>query len=158
MRQIDVSELAALGALGLLAGKIRILLERYAGDPALTPTDVGNLDQARQLLSEALEGIQELQRFQAEMVFGADKLDAVLTLRTASQALSPRQTTEPPDEDLRALQGRLQPVVNTLTALQARDPVAPESLREADDLFSALCSYAAEKRRSISRTGSEIAA
>jgi hypothetical protein len=92
------------------------------------------------------------------MAFEEDKLDAVLTLRTAKRALSSSQSAEIRPEELTSLKVQLGSVRKTLDSLRKHRKVEAAAIGDADSLFRSLCAYAAEARAGLFRASQEASA
>jgi len=147
MRHADVSQLAASGATGLLAAQVRGCL-RAREKGGLTDAQRSSLEEARDFLESALQGLDELQRFRRELSFTQDKLDDVLHFRTAANALhsgEPIDAQREPDQ----LGARLAAVLSHVRSMLEPGGRTSRALKEVDMFFSLLARYEAARGRQI---------
>jgi len=155
MRHTNLSQLAECGAVGLLAAQVRVCLERYASTCELTEVQRNQIELARTHVSSALEGLQELERFRAELTVSQDKFDDVLTFRATTEAFGPRGAKILDQGDSARLEELLGIVERSLGAMLAGTQLAQGALAETDKFFTSLSGYYIVRRQEIVAAGPE---
>ncbi len=147
MRLLDISQLASSSATGLLAVQVRSSLRSYQEHQNLTDLQRTSVREAWEFLTDALEGMEELQRFSRDLSFAGDKLDEVRAFRIAASALTGELRSTKP-EDLNQFRRQIERAKTDLDEVLCGLLPGKES-RDADFFFSELARHEAARGRQI---------
>jgi hypothetical protein len=155
-REIDVSRLAELSTVALLAGKVRMSLSA-----ARTGRSLGNLERNRirrgvVYLERLLTGLHELSPDDAARAAAPAQLYAMDSFIIASdayaRAASPGTVTTLDRQQVEVMRSFLEVVRDALSGLLQDPPEVSSGVDQADNLFAVLANYAKSQHTEILRT------
>ncbi len=156
-RQIDVSRLAELSTVALLAGKVRLSLDTVKRGQQPSTVELKRVSRGIRYLDRLLEGLGELaDSVGVAKVAGPAKLHAIDSYLIAAPALSV-STDIPPQQritadDLEPLQASLATLKSTLEALSAGGDPDGLAVQQADEFFAKLAKHAREEQGNMLRS------
>jgi len=148
-RQIDVSRLAELSALSLLAAKVKLALGRAKRAHAVSDAEAGRIRGAMEYV-DGLLGVLKGLRAGASPAAGPDQLYAMDSYMTAQDAWS--SVASGPDSDERDLMTVVLTRVKTqLECAVSKRTIEPADVDLADEFFAVLADYASGQHQEILR-------
>lgn len=156
-RQIDVSRLAELSTVALLAGKVRLSLDAVKRGQQPTTVQLKRISRGIRYLDRLLEGLGELaESVDVARVAGPAKLHAIDSYLIAAPALSVSTEMQPQRritaDDIQRWQAFLQALKSTLEALTVGSRSNGPAVQQADEFFAKLARHAREEQGSMLRS------
>lgn len=144
-RQIDVSQLAELSALALLAAKVKLALGRVGRSGTASEGERRRIEGAIRYLDRLLDGLRQYRTSDpSARPTGPDQLYAIATYLTAAPALLSAANHGAvrlhPDE-MAAMEATLTAMKGELESALSASQVQPSQLKLADGFFAALADY-----------------
>jgi len=154
-RQIDVSRLAELSAVGLLAAKVRIALGRARRSQTVREAEARGLEGAVRYLNRLVEGLNQLRASGGNVrPPGPNELNAIESYLTAEGAVCSVASGPCPTPDAATMDdmdGRLAAVRSELERAISTRVVRPADISEADLFFASLADYANAEHQKMLR-------
>jgi len=156
MSQIDVSQLAECSATGLLAAQVRVCLKRYASTHSLSPMQRDQVQRIQRYLADALEGLDGLRKSRKDIGLAPDRLDAILTFRTASEAWQRQRAVTLDEDNLNELEQQLKAASDHLMKALSGNELDSKEVQITDQLLSSLSGYCVAQGRDIVRSSIDL--
>jgi len=146
---LDISRVAALSSVGLLADKVRVELDRVRKTETTAGINTGVFERASVYLSDAIAGLEQLESLEVDeqTVYAIDAYETVL-----------KASARPRPEDVTRMTQFILELREVCDRLAKKEEVEADSISLLENFFSSLSKYATHQRYLILQESSAVAA